>query len=404
MRGCWIGLRIGDAIGLDAPTRQELVCAMLLQDLGCGPSASRVRETFLSVASVPAPTRSGAATGLPARARPDASHPASRPSRAPRGGRGHLWATPTAPRLPDPATVRDAIAAMSARWDGAGAPAGLSGEQIPVIARIAVLARALADAFAQGGPAGALATVKQGAGAAFDPGLASTAHGLGAQPELWAELRAPDLGERLLAHAPTARVVAPTDRQLDDIAAAFGELIDSRSPYTAGHTARVASFTDHLAGEMGLAPDRRRWLRRAALLHDLGKIGVPRHILDKPGPLTDAEMDTVRLHARKTEDILSQIGIFSEMARVAGAHHERLDGRGYPRRLTSSDITLETRILTVADVFDALTAERPYRGAMPTSRALSIIGRDIGAAFDPVVFAALQSILSRRTIAGLLAA
>ena len=129
-----------------------------------------------------------------------------------------------------------------------------------------------------------------------------------------------------------------------------------------------------LTGEaMGLSLERRRWLKRGALLHDVGKLGVSNAVLDKAGKLDAEEWKAVRQHAALTESILSRIDAFSELARVAGAHHERLDGGGYPRGLMADEITMETRIITTADIFDAITAERPYRGAVPIPQTLEMM-------------------------------
>lgn len=128
-----------------------------------------------------------------------------------------------------------------------------------------------------------------------------------------------------------------------------------------------------------------------ALLHDVGKLGVSNAILDKPDKLNAQEWAAVQMHAAYTEEILSRIGAFEELAQVAGAHHERLDGKGYPKGLSAADIALETRIITTADIFDAITAKRPYRGAIPVPQALEMMAEHLGTAIDPGCFAALQA-------------
>ncbi len=183
------------------------------------------------------------------------------------------------------------------------------------------------------------------------------------------------------------------DDYLDDIAAAFGQIVDSKSPFTSGHSARVADIVDQVAARLGLAPARRRWLKRGALLHDVGKLGVSNSILDKPGPLDSDEWAAMRLHAAHTEAILSRIGAFTELARVAGAHHERLDGGGYPRGLKADQIALETRIITTADIFDAISADRPYRAAVPVAETLRMMSESVGTAIDPLCFEALRQVL-----------
>lgn len=183
--------------------------------------------------------------------------------------------------------------------------------------------------------------------------------------------------------------------RLDEIAAAFGRIVDAKSPYTAGHSARVALHTDLIAEQLGLPAARRRWLRRAALLHDLGKLGVSNAVLDKPGTLDRDEWDAVRLHALYTERILARIDAFDELAHVAGAHHERLDGMGYPYGLHAADIALETRIITTADVFDAISAERAYRPALTVPQTLETMGRMVGGALDPRCYEALRAAVAR---------
>ena len=120
-------------------------------------------------------------------------------------------------------------------------------------------------------------------------------------------------------------------------------------------------------------------------------------ILDKPGKLDDAEWAAMRDHAALSERILWRVAVFRDMALIGGAHHERLDGRGYPRGLAGDTIAIDTRIVSVADVFDALTADRPYRAAMPVEKALAIMREDVGRAFDPACFAALERSLASMT-------
>jgi HD-GYP domain-containing protein (c-di-GMP phosphodiesterase class II) len=136
-------------------------------------------------------------------------------------------------------------------------------------------------------------------------------------------------------------------------------------------------------------------LKRGALLHDVGKLGVSNSILDKPGKLDATEWQAVQAHAAYTEAILSRISAFAELARIAAAHHERLDGAGYPRGLRADEISLETRIITTADIFDAITAARPYRGAIPIPKTLEIMAETVGTAIDADCFEALKRAIAR---------
>lgn len=242
----------------------------------------------------------------------------------------------------------------------------------------------------EGGIGAARAEIAARRGTWFDPVVADALLAVPDDDEMWAALRSPELEARVLGSDPSPMVV--DEAWLDDIATAFGEVIDAKSSFTAGHSARVALYTESVARELGLGAERRRWLARGALLHDLGKLGVSNSILDKPGKLEPAEWEAMKRHAMLTEQILGRFGPFAELARVAAAHHERLDGNGYPRGLAGDEITLETRIITVADVFDALTADRPYRAAMPLAKALGIMRESAGAAFDPDVLGALERV------------
>jgi HD-GYP domain-containing protein (c-di-GMP phosphodiesterase class II) len=206
-------------------------------------------------------------------------------------------------------------------------------------------------------------------------------------------LKGKDLNEIVFAAEPALDHVAVDEEYLDAVAAAFGEVVDSKSPYTAGHSGRVALYADLIAAELGLDAARRRWLYRGALLHDVGKLGVSNSILDKPGKLDAAEWALVKMHATYTEQILSRIPQFEELAVVAAAHHERLDGKGYPRGIAAEAIAIETRIISCADIFDAITAERPYRAAVPVEQTLAMMRESVGSALDPSCCAALERVV-----------
>ncbi len=136
-------------------------------------------------------------------------------------------------------------------------------------------------------------------------------------------------------------------------------------------------------------------MARAALLHDIGKLGISNTILDKPSSLTDTEFDLIKQHPVMSKEILSRVSVFQDMAVTAAAHHERLDGKGYPDGMSAEDLTRDMRILTVADIFDALTADRPYRPAMPLEKALSIMDDMVGCAIDIDCYAALQDAIAK---------
>ena len=407
VRCCWIGMHIGHEIGLGEHQLWELYYTLLLKDLGCSSNAARICELYLTDDlhfkrdfkavgdSLPQVVRfvlqhTGLKAGLAERFRsvlhifrdgPEISRELIQ-TRCQRGAE-------IARLLRFSEDIAAGIYSLDEHWNGQGKPAGLVGEAIPVYARIALLSQVI-DVFhtADGVPA-ALAEVRNRSGQWFDPAQVAAVERLAQAPDFWATLASPSVANAVLALEPGRYEVPLDDDYLDDIAAAFGQVVDSKSPYTSGHSARVALYTDLIAEVLGLDQERRRWLKRGALLHDVGKLGVSNSVLDKAGQLDAEEWQAVRAHAALTESILSRIHAFSELARVAGAHHERLDGGGYPRGLKAEEITMETRIITTADIFDAITAERPYRGAVPIPKTLEMMAKTVGSALDPDCYAAL---------------
>jgi response regulator RpfG family c-di-GMP phosphodiesterase len=178
------------------------------------------------------------------------------------------------------------------------------------------------------------------------------------------------------------------ERQFHSILQVLASSIDARDPLTAGHSARVTRLAVGIAREMLLPHEMIEVVRVAALLHDYGKIGIGDAILKKPGKLTKEEYEEIKTHASRTKQILDKVefqGIYREVPNIALSHHEKFDGTGYPAGLSYTDIPLGARILAVADVFEAITAKRHYRGPMPSSEAFELLQRDRGKHFDPEV-------------------
>jgi putative nucleotidyltransferase with HDIG domain len=172
---------------------------------------------------------------------------------------------------------------------------------------------------------------------------------------------------------------------------ALARAIDARDPYTYGHSARVARLSFEIARQMGLQTDELATLSRAALLHDIGKIGVEDRVLRKPGPLTKHEVIAMRAHPVIGYEMLKGLHFLGSSLSGVRHHHEHWDGTGYPDGLRGDDIPLAVRILTVADALDALTSDRPYRSAMSFSAAMATIETGAGIEFDPAVIRALRS-------------
>ncbi len=411
VRCCWIGMHIGHELGMPAHEQWELYYTLLLKDLGCSSNAARICQLYATddlkfkhdfkeidgslsqvLRFVMRHTR--LTGGLAERFRAlltilrDGSEIADEliQTRCERGA-------DIAKKLRFSDGVADGIRALDEHWNGNGKPQGLAGDSIPLYARIALLAQVVDVFQASASPSQALKEVRHRSGSWFDPQMVQAFERVSARDNFWSLLRDPDLVQEVLKLEPAQHEVALDEDYLDEIAAAFGQVVDSKSPYTAGHSERVALYTDMISEQLNVSENDRRWLKRGALLHDIGKLGVSNSILDKPGKLDEAEWACVRQHAAFTEDILIRINAFSRLARIAGAHHERLDGKGYPRGLAAAQISLETRIITTADIFDAITADRPYRGPIPIPAALAIMEAEIGSAIDADCFYALKAAL-----------
>jgi len=186
-------------------------------------------------------------------------------------------------------------------------------------------------------------------------------------------------------------------RTYDETLEALASALDARDRETKGHSLRVTRYMMDMARQMGVPPNTPEWIamQRGALMHDVGKIGVPDHILHKPGALSDEEWQSMRRHPRIGADILRGISFLDEAAIIVLSHHERYDGRGYPRGLRGDEIPLGARIFAVADAFDAMTSDRPYRAAMPVEKAVDEIVHNSGTQFDPAVVQAFLLVHQR---------
>ena len=304
-----------------------------------------------------------------------------------------------APRIGLPPSVGVCFGYVFERWDGKGLPGEAAGEAIPIPARIVAAARDVDIFHRLGGWAAAADVLRRRRAKAYDPAVADAFLDRG---ERWlAETDDASVWETAVAAEPRpwARVA---DAQLDGVLRAFADFADLKSPYTRGHSPGVAALTEEAARHAGLSVQEATGLRRAALVHDLGRTGIPNGIWDKPGPLSRLEWERVRLHPYLSERILSYTDALAPLATLAGAHHERLDGSGYHRGSPAALLTPAARILAAADAYQAMTQERPYRPALESeaaARQLSAVagsGRLDGDAVRRVLAAAGHRQLSQR--------
>ena len=410
-RTCLIGQRLADAVGLESAQRSSLFYALLLKDAGCSTTAAQIATTFgsddqqvkhdsrLIDAQRPRTAlgylRRNVAPGAPLLER--ARHLRAVVAMS-RGGVDELErmrcerGADIARAIGLDEDAATAITQLFEHWDGNGHPGERAGEEISLLARMACLSQTMEVFWQQGGAAAACDVARARCGTWFDPTLVDAVDELERDVCFWASLETPDVQ----AVEPADRVLRADDARLDRVAEAFAGIVDAKSPFTARHCEGVAEIADGMASTMGLDDATRRLLRRAALLHDLGKLGVSNRILDKPGALSDGEWGAVRRHPRLSMVILRAVPALAPVARLSATHHERLDGSGYPYGLTASELKLPDRILQVADVTDALTSERPYREALSPGEGLAIMRYDAGKRLDADAFAAVESWLPDR--------
>jgi HD-GYP domain-containing protein (c-di-GMP phosphodiesterase class II) len=294
----------------------------------------------------------------------------------------------------------EAIRSLDEHWSGAGYPEHRKGQEIPILSRIMNVSQTL-EVFASGrSPAEAVRVVSERGGTWFDPEIVAIVRSLEHDQELWTKVQSKDAREYVLQMEPGTAVRASAER-IDSICRAFAEVIDAKSPYTFTHSMGVAEAAVDISEGLGLAPHTSSMVRRAALLHDVGKLSVSNSILEKPGKLNEDEWKVMRMHPVYTKLILEKISGFEDLAFVAAAHHERLDGKGYPNGLTGGQLPLTARIICVADVYQALTEKRPYRDGLPAKAVFGMMAEDSGARLDPECLTALKERRPEQAVQGL---
>lgn len=395
LRTCYLAMRLADDLGLPAGDRDALFYAAFLKDAGCSSNAAAITRLFgaddidakrrqatiersmLSYAAFsirtipeaePLPRRIRRLITIGVRGR--AEHQMIEQLRCERGAA-------IARKAGFDDRVAGAILDLHEHWDGKGDPRHLRGAEIHPLSRILAACQGLDVFVSTAGPERALAVVAARIGSWYDPDIAATLLER-CRAGLIDDLLAPDLAARTFALEPTGQIRTSDDADIDRIAGAFADVVDAKSPYTGSHSRIVADIAESLAAHLGLPAPEVVDVRRAGLLHDLGKLGVPNLILDKPGRLDATEMDVIRRHPEMTLRILDPVPTFSAVAQLAACHHERLDGTGYFRGLTAPELALGARIVAVADVFEALTANRPYRGPMSVEQALAVMRETAG--------------------------
>lgn len=400
VRTCLIAMRIGRTLGLSDAELRDLYFASLLKDAGCSSNSARIQKIFggdeliskrnvklvdwssnlESIKFAFANTeREGTLRGKLSRMLKSLGPPTAvmdqvTKARCSRGAQIAL-------ELGFGKRVSGTIYALDEHWDGRGSPEHLQGGAIPILARVLCLAQTLEVLFQTFGLNEAMAIVRKRTGAWFDPEVTFAAVELELDDLFWAEIG--DMARTNALHIETpATLEYAGESDIDQICRAFASIIDAKSTFTGEHSTRVTGYAVEIGEALEFDDARLAILRRASLLHDIGKLGVSNAILEKPGALDDDEFAQVKKHPYFTQQILALVQGFERITEVAAAHHERLDGRGYFQGLDASQLDTDMRILAVADVFDALSARRPYRDALPRHQVFEIMSREGGNALD----------------------
>lgn len=418
LRQTVIALRLAEAAGVDAEERSATYYVSLLTWVGCATDTSDLARLFGDETKLYADTHDKDLAGL-TMAMFTAGHlgygtsPLRRFGMVGRffitGGRSvqkvmmaHCQsASELADQLQLGAAVSTPLLLAFERWDGRGVPGVVGGADLPAAMRIVHLADNLEAFLMAAGREAALTVARERRGSQFDPDLVdlvladpgAVLEGIEAI-SAWDEVIAldPRLGQHL------------SDDELDRALEGFADFADLKSPTRTGHSRTVAGLVTQAAEQLGMSAEEAGQLRRAALVQDIGMIGIPSGVWDAPRPWTVSEQERARTHPYLTERVLARTPGLAEVARLASQGHERLDGSGYPRGLTGPAIGVAARVLAAADVFAALREPRPHRAAVDADEAATLLrdeakaGRLDGAAVNAVLAAAGRPV-RRRAVA-----
>jgi putative nucleotidyltransferase with HDIG domain len=385
LRSCLLGMRIAAEVKLPSAQARSLYFALLLKDIGCSSNAARMYQII-----------GGDDPAVKAGVKYEDWTRPHKPTLSTLGLRCVRGASIVG-KLGMGEDAAQAIRGLDEHWDGGGYPDSVQGEQIPLLARICAVAQHL-DLFSSGrGTEKAIETLEQRSGTWFDPELVRVTVSLHRRGALWANCLTSD------SQSGTRQAVLDLDPgerhrmeagEVDRICEAFADVVDAKSHFTFRHSIGVAEVASCIAATIGLSTERVQMVRRAALLHDIGKLGISNTILDKRSDLNATEWQFVYQHPALTRRILERVGPFQEMAIIAGEHHEKLDGSGYPNRLLAPELSLESRIVAAADVYAALSEDRPYRAGLGPDEAVAVMAKLVPNKVDPDCFDALLSMIS----------
>jgi HD-GYP domain-containing protein (c-di-GMP phosphodiesterase class II) len=393
LRQCLIALRLAERVGLDEQRRADVYYTALLVNVGCHSDAheqakwfgddialksGKYDHEFRSLRAAAAGMRRLGSGNAPSHRFRVALEFALSGHREVADMINHHAAMTRALGeqlgLADP--VLDALGNAYETWDGRGWPGELKGDEVPLAARLAQLAEFVEVAHRVGGVEAAKRLARERSDKQFDPILAEL---LCADAEtILSGLDDVGTWDAVIDAEPALAVVLSSER-FDDALLAIANFVDLKSPYSLGHSRAVADLAAAAGAQLGLSEAEVRTLRRAGLVHDLGRLGVSNAIWDKRGPLGVGEWERVRLHPHLTERMLQQSAVLAPLGTIAVQHRERLDGSGYPRGLTGLAIARPARILGAADAYQAMREPRPHRPARSADEAAAELRADVKA-------------------------
>jgi HD-GYP domain-containing protein (c-di-GMP phosphodiesterase class II) len=391
LRQCLIALRLGERVGLDEDERAVVYYTALLVNVGCHTDAheqakwfgddiafksTKYDYEFKSVrGAVAALSRLGAGSPSLMRFRLGLEFAVSG-RRDLEGMIAHhaAMARSLGEQLGLREEVLEALAASYETWDGRGWPGAHAGTDIPLASRLAQIAEFVEVAFRVGGVQAAAALARSRAGSQFDPALADLVEREGEM--LLTGLDAIGSWDAVIDAEPSLTVLL-SGAEVDDALLAIANFVDLKSPYTLGHAAAVADLAAMAASRLGLGDADQETMRRAGLVHDLGRLGVSNAIWDKDDPLGAGEWERIRFSPYLTERMLQFSESLAPLGAIAVQHRERLDGSGYPRGIKGAAISTSARILGAADAYQAMREPRPYRAARDPDQAAAELRRDV---------------------------
>ena len=386
-RVAYVGVYLASELGLDATSIEEVFFGALLHDVGMASTGSTARvDTGRGSKLISGSARASDVLGA-----------------VPPGGWADVIEALTAHcdvgakivrKIGLGESVAHAVASHHDCWDGSGLPGSIAGERVPMVSRVVAVADRVESMIdAEGSPLlvrrRGPALIRDMAGNELDPELAEKMAVAASRDEFWLGFYDNDLAATLMSLNYGGMM---NRDDLFEFAGVLSDVVDGRNGRDVGRGRRVADLARRVALACDMTERRADLVKVAALLQDIGTLGVPAHFLNKPDILSIDEMSAVQQHPTFARDILSEVPGLGAAAWWVGCHHERIDGKGYPGMLEGDEVPMEAQIIGMSEAFDALTSDRPYRRAMSMSDAFEVLGGLAGARFDHYLLARFETV------------